>query len=113
MARWWWKYDRLKPVVILCSTCSHLHFDGETCDAFPYGIPDRYIHNGEEHRSNVPGDRGIAFEPWKSQEDYRQFLDKHFSVRYGLNPEQIQKISDDFVSMVEEAIKQNEKPSGR
>jgi hypothetical protein len=51
--------------------CVHLHkLDPEApmpdvgfaCDAFPDGIPDVIIEEGNPHTSEVPGDHGIRYE---------------------------------------------------
>jgi hypothetical protein len=49
----------------LCYVCAHYHnkprWKGETCDAFPKGIPDALLYL-EWHLKPYPGDNGIMFE---------------------------------------------------
>ena len=46
--------------------CKHYHqdnFDGLTCDAFPKGIPDSIIDDGDKHDKPLPKqDNDIVFE---------------------------------------------------
>jgi hypothetical protein len=59
-----------------CDNCRHLHYGdksnwrkGETCAAFPEGIPIE-IWNGEHsHRTPYPGDRGIQFAPMTAEDE--------------------------------------------
>lgn len=55
-------------VITLCGLCKHLHDkrhwrDEWTCDAFPAGIPERFIRGFANHTESVRGDGGIVFEP--------------------------------------------------
>lgn len=45
----------------ICSECKHLHEDGETCDAFPDGIPANIRSGDIDHHESVAGDDGIIF----------------------------------------------------
>jgi hypothetical protein len=49
----------------VCVECKHFRpsDDGMSCDAFPRGIPDRVILDGDPHTGPLPGDHGIRFEP--------------------------------------------------
>lgn len=47
--------------MIICNSCVHKR-NGITCDAFPNGIPEYILRNGE-HFSSVPGDSGITYKP--------------------------------------------------
>ena len=50
----------------VCTKCKHFHEDDErglTCDAFPEGIPDSILVDGDKHEGPVEGDHGIRFEP--------------------------------------------------
>lgn len=49
---------------IICNTCRHKR-PGITCDAFPDGIPQYILRNGE-HFMPVPGDNGIVYAPIKT-----------------------------------------------
>lgn len=46
---------------IICNSCIH-KLSGVTCAAFPEGIPDYILRNGE-HYTSVPGDNGIVYSP--------------------------------------------------
>lgn len=46
---------------IICNTCVHKQ-SGITCAAFPDGIPQYILRNGE-HYLPVPGDHGITYTP--------------------------------------------------
>ena len=45
-----------------CNSCDHYHNNGETCEAFPDGIPLDIISNEIDHREPVQGDNGIRWE---------------------------------------------------
>lgn len=46
----------------ICKDCKHVHEGGETCEAFPDGIPI-VIQTGEfDHHEHYPGDDGVTFE---------------------------------------------------
>lgn len=50
----------------LCMNCVHFNFEnetGNTCTAFPAGIPSRILNNQADHRREYAGDNGIRFEP--------------------------------------------------
>lgn len=54
-----------------CLACLHFHEsngEGLTCDAFPAGIPDLILVEGNPHTKPVQGDHGIRFEPRKPKE---------------------------------------------
>ena len=44
-----------------CDVCRHKR-EGNTCAAFPDGIPDEILTNAHDHRKAYPGDKGIRFE---------------------------------------------------
>lgn len=47
-----------------CSTCQRLHrhnLNGETCEAFPRGIPREIVDGKHQHRAPFPGDRGLQY----------------------------------------------------
>ena len=56
----------MKRALTLCYSCENL-LDTESeqmaCQAYPDGIPDQILVKGRDHRSPLPGDRGITFEP--------------------------------------------------
>lgn len=60
--------SRANAVIIpVCLECKHRHPTPEagapmTCDAFPDGIPEEIIYEGENHDEPYPGDHGIRFE---------------------------------------------------
>lgn len=52
----------------VCLGCKHWHWENEkgfTCDAFPTGdgVPQVIMIDGDPHTKEVPGDRGIRYEP--------------------------------------------------
>ena len=67
-----------QPLIIQCYCCTHYH-DDETCDAFPDGVPRRFLE-GADHRQHQPGDRGIAFTP---RPEWVGKLDAIFKLAYG------------------------------
>lgn len=46
----------------ICNKCKHVHKGGQTCDAFPRGIPQLILTGKIDHRKPVPDDNGIQFE---------------------------------------------------
>ena len=46
----------------LCDHCKHRR-EGDTCAAFPDGIPSLGFHFNTDHRRPFEGDNGIRFEP--------------------------------------------------
>jgi hypothetical protein len=46
----------------LCDHCKHRR-EGDTCAAFPNGIPSLGFHFNTDHRRPFEGDNGIQFEP--------------------------------------------------
>jgi hypothetical protein len=47
-----------------CAFCVHFHGENllrETCDAFPWGIPEVIVFGPYDHRLPYPGDRGIRY----------------------------------------------------
>ena len=49
-----------------CDVCRH-RGEGETCAAFPKGIPDVILGNEHDHREPYEGDHGIQFEATESE----------------------------------------------
>jgi len=45
-----------------CSECKHLRAGGQTCDAFPDGIPMMILSGEVLHAEPYPGAHGIRFE---------------------------------------------------
>jgi hypothetical protein len=56
----------------LCLSCANRKDDGNTCAAFPDGIPDTILAFGGDHRESVPGDHGVIF---KLDTDKQQLFD--------------------------------------
>jgi hypothetical protein len=48
-------------LVSLCDCCKHYR-EGDTCAAFPEGIPWDMLYMYHDHREPYPGDQGIRFE---------------------------------------------------
>jgi hypothetical protein len=66
----------------MCYFCVHLGENNDddkmTCAAYPDGIPDLIIDAKRDHRTRLPGDNGITFEP---EDDVSQeTLDRVFSL---------------------------------
>jgi hypothetical protein len=56
----------MKPLLPWCFECKHFEDmrDGRfRCAAYPDGIPDRAIKEGELHNTHWPEDRGYRFTP--------------------------------------------------
>ena len=51
------------PVCLSCVNYNANNFDGFTCRAFPDGVPDIILTDGNDHTEPVKGDNGIRFEP--------------------------------------------------
>lgn len=45
-----------------CNACARLRPGGRACDAFPDGIPQVMLTQLGDHRTSLPGDRGLRFE---------------------------------------------------
>lgn len=45
-----------------CATC-RFRADGQTCRAFPRGIPHEIFTGKRDHTKPYPGDRGFLYEP--------------------------------------------------
>jgi hypothetical protein len=57
-------HEIFKNAVKYCNKCKHRFLDpGDTCTAFPDGIPDEVLFGDKDHRFPVEGDHGIQFEP--------------------------------------------------
>lgn len=52
------------PAYTICLSCVHHHGvkPTQTCDAFPTGIPERYLSGEQEHTKPDPEDNGIQYE---------------------------------------------------
>ena len=49
----------------ICYNCLWKHPGELTCEAFPEGIPDIVLMEGNEHKEKLPGQQnGIVFEQW-------------------------------------------------
>lgn len=44
-----------------CDLCEHVHKDGQSCEAFPDGIPAEILNGDYDHSNSYPGDNGIQF----------------------------------------------------
>ncbi len=44
-----------------CNNCQHVGTDGQTCLAFPKGIPEEILLGEFDHHDSYPGDKGIQF----------------------------------------------------
>ena len=60
-------------IIPQCTTCKHLRDTfsddgGNTCEAFPDGIPLQILRNELDHRKPIAGDNGIQYEALKGTE---------------------------------------------
>jgi hypothetical protein len=55
-----------------CYTCKHLHAGNKTCDAFPKGIPLKYLTGERTHTSSKRQENDIV---WEYDED-QKFLNR-------------------------------------
>jgi hypothetical protein len=46
----------------LCTFCKYRHYRKPTCDAYPGGIPQRFLSGQSHHLEPAEGDHGIQFE---------------------------------------------------
>ena len=49
--------------VPICNDCKHLIEGTVSCTAFPGRIPADILDGSFDHKTNIPGDDGIKFEP--------------------------------------------------
>lgn len=69
-----WETDRIPTSsVSQCSLCVHRH-KGNTCDAYPIGIPIEFIHNKKIHDRSYKGDNGIIYSPIRDEYAYVKFV---------------------------------------
>ena len=52
-------------IYIYCDYCKH-RLSRTTCEAFPEGIPERFLEGKEIHNKPTGGDNGIQFEQGNS-----------------------------------------------
>lgn len=59
----------MSVLISICDGCEHRISDGR-CEAFPDGIPIKFLLGDELHTEPVPGDGGIVFkarnQEWKA-----------------------------------------------
>lgn len=55
-----------------CYKCKHLFKDGQSCKAFPNGIPIKILLGDTSHTKPYDGDNGIQYEVNKEVENYEQ-----------------------------------------
>ena len=66
--------ERLKHEVFIntvkyCNDCKHRYLlPGNTCPAFPEGIPDDVLDGDRDHHLPIEGDNGVQFEPMTESE---------------------------------------------
>ena len=65
--------------VSICLFCKHLNADGDTCRAFPEGIP-AHVYSGD-HSLPHPDDHGIQFEAIEGAESSFFFFDASLLAR--------------------------------
>lgn len=69
--RWWWSGDYIPA----CFECAH--FQGALtglprCKAFPDGIPRELMKRDAKHTMPLPGDHGLRFEQYISENERRK-----------------------------------------
>jgi hypothetical protein len=70
-----WDSDRISQPI--CNFCANYRPDlpGIACNAFPNGIPNLILKNGNLHDKPMNGDNGIQFEVDSLREnEYRNYL---------------------------------------
>ena len=73
----------MTTTLTLCAICKHRHpappgrWAEYTCEAYPHGIPDRFLSGEAAHTSRARRDGGIQFEPAEgvTQEALADILD--------------------------------------
>ncbi len=64
----------------ICMMCTHYHWhneQGNSCDAFPGGIPEPILLNQADHRRPYKGDKGVMF--LAKDEEGRKYAAEIFS----------------------------------
>ena len=59
--RFVWREGEVVVFDSQCDICSHRR-EGDTCEAFPGGIPAEILSNEHDHREPYPGDGGYRYE---------------------------------------------------
>ena len=61
-----------KNAVKYCNRCRHRTPNTATCKAFPDGIPYEVLVGDVDHKTRIPGDRGVVFEPIRANQQKRR-----------------------------------------
>ena len=71
----------------ICLRCTHFRHAaaGNTCDAFPNGIPEPILLSEADHRQPIDGDHGMQFAPIDSAA--AQYAERLFSPATDTTPQ--------------------------
>lgn len=93
--------ERWRPWSPTCHDCRHRHWGdrgtsdwqkGETCDAYPDGIPLEIWNGNHNHQTPYPGDHGIQFTPMTAEDEAE--LEAYLEQRRAEREERIRLIRE-------------------